>query len=262
MRILIAAVFTAIALTGCATAPQQDPFEIKPDAFNRGVVIIALDNPPDSRPSNTLGIFWFDVAQKKQVVLDSPAAKIAPIPQYAYLDLVTDDSGHNFLVGTMGEGEAAIMTHCSQDYWCMHYNAGTYHFFVKGGAYNFIGRFNDGPSYKILNDAIAAGKLPANVLEDGPVSMLDDQTLSGFTPGEERPGDRELVAAMVTKRLGHPVDIVTPTLTRTEIIMPGRPTGAAPPAGQTLPPLTAPVPPAANGDAKPASETVTWAPRP
>lgn len=265
MRLFIAAaaIFAAIALTGCATTPVApvNPFEIKADAYNRGMVIIALDNPPDGYPERHLTLYRFDPVQKKlSWPTDAAEKKVYPSPYVSDFKLVTDDAGHDFLVSSMAEGEVVIHSFYSQNYWGMYYNADTYRFFVKGGAYTFVGRFNDQPSYKILNDAIAAGKLPASIPEGGFGGFLYDQTLIGFTPGTERPADKDLVAAMVAKAMGHPVDIVTPELTRTEVVM-VRPASATPPTVSVLDSPMAPVPPVTDSIAKPASATA-WVARP
>lgn len=242
-----AAAFVAIALTGCVDVSYLDPFAISPDAGSRGTVIITLDNPPDSDADDVLSVVAFD-----------PVAKTTKADAVLF-QLVTDDAGHNFLLGTIPEGEAVITSGSHQDRWTTYFDAGTYHFFVKGGAYNFIGRYNDEPSYKVLDAAIAAGKLPSTAPVDLYHSVLYGQTLTGFTPGEFRSGDKDLVAALVAKKLGHPVAILTPALTWTDM-----PRGVGPAntpsqdAAQPPAPPAAPVaPPAADGAAKPAA-TITW----
>lgn len=259
MRTFIALAFAAVMLTGCITAPE--PFDFNDDRPHEGIVIIALDNPPADAPIlDGPFVTSFDPVNKTRITDKSPSVRT-----FADFQLVTDDTGHNFLVGPLREGDAMIEAYSSLSWWRMYYNAGTYHFHVTGGAYNFIGRFNDGPANKVIGDAITAGKLPAStqvVDGAGHINVLYDQTLTGFTPAENRPGDKDLVAALAAKRLGHSVNIVVPTLTRTDFVMPGRtPSTPAADATPVVPPA-APVAPAADGAAKPSSATVTWVSRP
>jgi hypothetical protein len=275
MRAFFAIAFAAVMLSGCSIYPAtfSSPFELKPDKDSSGLVIIAIDDEVPTSPgyASDLNIHWYDPAKNVPYYRPTSLSR-------ANLQLVTDSNGHRFLVGQIGQGEAIISSLTNQRKWSMCYNSGTYHFFVKGGAYNFIGHFDDGPSYKALDDAVTAGKLPASVPEDEMAGIILDQTLTGFTPGENRPGDKERVAALLAAKLGHPVDIVTPTLTRTDFNL-SKASASSPPQQceyysdlitewpdrskpAPLAPPAAPVAPAADGaPAKPAA-TITWVSRP
>lgn len=275
MRRLIAVILVAIAACTTHAMAATNPFELKSDRFNRGMVIIALDDATTgsykTEDGFSMDVLWYDpVAKKPHIQLDWFTFVH---PDIAYFTLVRDGDGRGYLIGSMGQGEAVIASYWYMEKWGMCYNAGTYHFFVKGGAYNFIGRFNDQPSFETLNNAVAAGQLPSSIPVDGSGGLLFDQTLTGFTPAEDRPGDKDRLATFLATKIGHPVDIVTPKLSRTSYNLSTYKSGKRDCAiwlqngdRPDRPDRSKPAPteaPAADSAAQPAAgAVVNWIPRP
>jgi hypothetical protein len=256
MRILIAAVFAAIAAVSVQPA-VAGPFDIPADKSHPGVIIVAIDDArPDTDPAVVdfgLEIDWFDPGAKRPFLYNFFYNNAA----FTFLRLVRDEDGHRFLVGQIGQGEAIITRYYAQTSWNMCLNKGTYHFFVEGGTYNFIGHFDDLPSFLAIDTAITNGRM-SSYAEDGYAEpYLFDQKLEGLTPADKVPEDQARAAKLVAKALGHPVDILTPTLVPTDYTFAWDNFYKACSEGGYFgrPQLTRPVGPTppATGDAKPAT---------
>lgn len=253
-----------------AVPDDKNPFKVKPDKFNRGTVIVAIDDAPEdwdpatSKLDFQLEVDWFDRVKKKPHV---ELHLTGNTPFTALFTPVTDAQGHRYLVGSIGEGEALIVSYYARFSWGMCYNAETYHFYVKRGTYNFIGRFDDKPSFDVIDHYIKDGVMPAEMAPNARTRPIIGRRLEGFTTGDVLPDDKARVEALAARWLGHPVDILTPVMTKTDYNVSSNPLGDTecaywsgggdrPDQSQPM----APEPPVADSAAKPAA-AVTWIPR-
>ncbi len=219
MRRLIAGAFAVVAAVLSAqstAAAEKNPFEIPSDKYHRGLLVIAVD-----RPGFDLDVQHFDPIAKKPFVKlqwvsnpDAPAFK-----------RFTDTQGHQFLVGSISEGEGVIVSYYFNIYG-MCFDAETYHFYVKAGSYNFLGHFDDGPSQQYIVEALSSGSIgiigKEQYARDYPII---GRKLEGFTPGESLPETKSEVGQMIATALGHPVEVLTPAMGKTNYNTSANPLG-------------------------------------
>lgn len=227
MRALVGFIVALACLyPGMANAAKKNPFELKATKDNKGMIIVEIDDSPVQSADIlaghlpivpplpfSLGVTWFDAERKKPHV----ELHWVSTPNTADFQEVADDEGHRYLIGAIGESEALIASFYVQDKWGSCYNAETYHFFVKGGAYTFIGRFNPYPSYKRIIAAVQSGQMPRSVSQNSAIPPLTEQILTpDFVAATDLPDDKARIETLLMQKLGKPIALQTAALHKTD----------------------------------------------
>jgi hypothetical protein len=207
-------VISAAAMAPAWAHAEKNPYELKADKNNKGMVIVEIDdspiaNAPLAHPvSFNLEVTWFDAARKKPHI----ELHWVSSPNTAEFTEVSE-SGHRYLIGPIGEGEAMIVSYYVQSNWGVCYDAQTYHFAIKRGTYNFIGKYNPYTSQQAIQDAVTTGKMPRTVQSHGWIPPLTGQKLGDdLIPASELPDDKTAIEALLASKLGAPVSVVEPPL--------------------------------------------------
>ncbi len=208
-----------IAMAALPAQAAKNPYELKADKNNKGMVIVEIDDSPIAgalfaKPVDfNLEVTWFDQARKKPHV----ELHWVSSPNAAEFQQVSDDAGHRYLIGPIGEGDTMIVSYYSQSKWGVCYDAQTYHFFIKGGTYNFIGKYNPYPSQMAIQEAVQAGKMPRYIQQNSYIVPLTGKKVGDdLIPATELPDDKKTIETLLANKLGAPVEVLTPELKTTD----------------------------------------------
>jgi hypothetical protein len=192
--------------------------EAKRNKPGKGMVIIALDDSfiTDRKlelPENDfeLRVTSFDPDLKR------PHLELHWVssPNLAEFNTVVAENGRRYLVGPIGQGEVLIVSYNLQSDWRICYNRETFHFFVKEGTYNFIGRYDPWLARGRIEHAVRTGQMPSSVSQSSSIPPIQDVSLDGFTPANDLPDVKAELENMAAQAISNPVTIITPELKAT-----------------------------------------------